>query len=103
MKKYLRIYYRMNYLDLLPEDLIEVINKKLIESQNKESRKIRKEKKRTAKQYKYCEKLLEKAYCKYNNISDFEFCIGGEIPYIKIKFFDTRFNEFVTIIMAHNF
>ena len=56
-----------------------------------------------AKQHKICEKLLEKAYCKYNNISDFEFCIGGEIPYIKINFFDTRFNEFVTIIMAHNF
>ncbi len=38
MKKYYRnIYYRMNYLDLLPDDLIEVINKKLIESQNKES------------------------------------------------------------------
>ena len=104
MKKYYRnIYYRMNYLDLLPDDLIEVINKKLIESQNKESRKIRKEKKRKAKQYKYCEKLLEKAYCKYNNISDFEFCIGGEIPYIKINFIDSRFNEFVTIIMAHNF
>ena len=46
MKKYHRnIYYRMNYLDLLPDDLIEVINKKLIESQNKEKRKIRKEKK----------------------------------------------------------
>ena len=105
MKKYYRnIYYRMNFLDLLPDDLIEVINKKLIESQNKERRKIRKEKKRTAKQYKYCEKLLEKAYCKYDNISDIECCIGGEIPYIKINFFDSRFNnEFVTIIMAHNF
>ena len=93
----------MNYLDLLPDDLIEVINKKLIESQNKERRKIRKEKKRTAKQYKYCEKLLEKAYCKYDNISDFEFCKGGEMPSIKINFVDSRFNEFVTIIMAHHF
>ena len=35
----------MNYLDLLPDDLIEIINKKLIELQNKERRKIRKEKK----------------------------------------------------------
>ena len=26
----------MNYLDLLPDDLIEIINKKLIEAQNKE-------------------------------------------------------------------
>ena len=50
----------MNYLDLLPDELIEIINKKLIESQNKESRKIRKEKKRLAKQHKICEKLLEK-------------------------------------------
>ena len=36
----------MNYLDLLPDDLIEIINKKLIESQNKEKRKIRKETKK---------------------------------------------------------
>ena len=96
----------MNFLDLLPEDLIEVINKKLIETQTNERRKerkkrkkIQKEKKRIAKQYKICEKLLEKAYCRYNNISDFEFCIGGEMPYIKINFIDSRFNEFVTIIV----
>jgi hypothetical protein len=52
----------------------------LIESQNKERRKIRKEKKRLAKQHRICEKLSEKAYCKYNYISDIEFFIGGEIP-----------------------
>ncbi len=69
----------MNYLDLLQDDLIEVINKKLIESQNKDKRKIRKETKRATKQYKFCEKLLKKAYSKYNNILDYEFCIGGEI------------------------
>jgi len=96
----------MNFLDLLPDDLIEVINKKLIETQTNERRKerkkrkkIQKEKKRIAKQYKICEKLLEKAYCRYNNISDFEFIIGGEMPYIKINFIDSRFNEFVTIIV----
>ena len=96
----------MNYLDLLSDDLIEVINKKLIETQTNERRKerkkrkkIQKEKKRIAKHYKICEKLLEKAYCRYNNISDFEFCIGGEMPYIKINFIDSRFNEFVTIIV----
>ena len=96
----------MNFLDLLPDDLIEIINKKLIESQTNERRKerkkrkkIQKEKKRITKQYKICEKLLEKAYCRYNNISDFEFCIGGEMPYIKINFIDSRFNEFVTIIV----
>ena len=98
-----RIYYRMNYLDLLPDDLIEIINKKLIESQNKDKRKIRKEAKRAAKQHKFCEKLLKKAYSKYNNILDYEFCIGGEITYIKVNFIDSRFNEFVTILMSHNF
>ena len=67
------------------------------------NRKIRKEAKRAAKQYKFCEKLLKKAYSKYNNILDYEFCIGGEITYIKVNFIDSRFNEFVTILMAYNF
>jgi hypothetical protein len=100
----------MNYLDLLPDDLIEKINKHLIESDINERRKarkrrkkIQKEKKRNAKHYKICEKLLEKCYCKYNNISDFEFCVGGEIPCIKINYVDSRFNEFVTIIVSDNF
>ena len=100
----------MNYLDLLPDDLIEKINKSLIESDINERRKARKrrkkiqrEKKRIAKHYIICEKLLEKCYCKYNNISDFEFIIGGEIPYIKINLVDSRFNEFVTIIVSDNF
>ncbi len=75
----------------------------MIESQNKERRKIRKEKNRLAKQHKICEKLLEKAFCKYDNISDFEFCIGGEIPFIKISFIDSRFNEFVTIMIFDEF
>ena len=35
----------MNYLDLLPNDLIENINKKLIELQNKERRKLEKKQK----------------------------------------------------------
>ena len=99
----------MNFLDLLPDDLIEKINKHLIEADVNERRKarkrrkkIQKEKKRMAKHYKICEKLLEKCYCKYNNISDFEFIIGGEIPYIKINLVDSRFNEFVTIIVSDN-
>jgi hypothetical protein len=50
----------MNYLNLLPNDLIEIIDKKFIEIQNEEIRKIRKETKRTGKQYKFCEKLLKK-------------------------------------------
>ena len=93
----------MNYLELLPVDVMKIINKKLIELQNKERRKIRKETKRAAKQYKFCEKLLKKAYSKYNNISDYEFCIGGEITYIKVNFIDSRFNEFVTILLGDNF
>ena len=32
-----------------------------------------------------------------------KFCIGGEITYIKINFIDSRFNEFVTILISHNF
>jgi len=92
----------MNYLDLLPDDLIEIINKKLIELQNKEKRKMRKETKRTAKLNKFCQKLLKKAYSKYDNISDYEFCIGGEITYIKINFIDSRINESVTILLSHN-
>jgi len=44
-----------------------------------------------------------KTTCKYNNISDFGFCIGGKIPYIKINFIDSRFNEFVTIIIFEKF
>ncbi len=55
------------------------------------------------KQYKCCEKLLEKAYCKYNDISDCEFCIGGEMPYIKVNFIDSRFNEFVTTMISDYF
>jgi hypothetical protein len=51
------------------------------------------------KQYKHGEKLLEKAYFKYPNISDIAFCIGGQIPYIKINFLDSRFYGFVTIIV----
>ena len=79
----------------------------MIEAQNNERRKEKERrkriKKRIAKQYKICEKLLEKAYCRYNNISDFEFIIGGEIPYIKINLVDSRFNEFVTIIIFEKF
>ncbi len=70
----------MNYLDFLPDDLIEKINKSLIETETNERRKarkglkkIQKEKKRIAKHYKICKKLLEKCHCKYNNIPDFEF------------------------------
>jgi hypothetical protein len=42
-------------------------------------KRIQKEKKRIAKQYKHCEKLLQKAFVN----SDLEFCIGGQIAYIK--------------------
>ncbi len=53
-----------------------------------------------AQQCKTCDKLLEKTYCKNDHISDFEFCIVGEIPYIKISFNDSRFNELVKIIIC---
>ena len=73
------------------------------EEKKEKTKENSKRKKRIAKQYKHCEKLLEKAYCKYSNISDFEFCIGGKIRYIKVNFIDSRFNEFVTILISHNF
>ncbi len=40
----------MNYLDLLPDDLIEVINKHLIESNINERRKERKKRKKIQKE-----------------------------------------------------
>ncbi len=52
---------------------------------------------------KNCKKLIEKAYCRYNNISDFKFCIGGQIPYIKINFVDSRSYELETIIISDIF
>ena len=48
-------------------------------------------------------KAIKKAYSKYDNILNYEFCIGGEITYTKVNFIDSRFNAFVTILMAHNF
>jgi hypothetical protein len=96
----------MNFLDLLPDDVIEKINYHLSKldinekrTERKKKRKMQKEKKKMAKQYKICEKLLEKAYYKYNNIKDFEFVLGGEFPYIKVTFHDNRFNEVVTILI----
>ena len=94
----------MNYLDILPDDVIEIINQKVCTQiyerklERKQRKKLKKEKKKREKQYKICEKLLEEAYCRYNNISSFEFCIG-EMPYIKINLIDTRFNQFATILI----
>ncbi len=66
----------MIFLDLLPDDIVEVINKNFIEAKNDKRRKerkkrkrIQKAKKRTGKEHKHCEKLSEKAYCKYNNLN----------------------------------
>ena len=96
----------MNYLDILPDDVIEIINQKVHKTEiyekrkeRKQRKKLQKEKKKREKQFKICEKLLEKAYYKYNNIKDFEFVLGGEFPYIKVTFHDNRFNEVVTILI----
>ena len=94
----------MNYLDILPDDVIEIINQKVNtqiyerKQERKQRKKLKKEKKKKEKQFKICEKLLEEAYCRYGNISSFEFCIG-ETPYIKINLIDTRFNQFATILI----
>jgi hypothetical protein len=92
----------MNYLDLLPDDLIEIISKKLIKLQIRREEKLEKKKKEQLNNTNFA-KAIKKAYSKYNNILDYEFCIFGEITYIKVNFIDSRFNEFVTILMAHNF
>jgi len=94
----------MNFLDILPDDVIEIINQKVCtqiyerKQERKQRKKLKKEKKKRERQYKICEKLLEEAYCRYSNISSFEFCIG-EMPYIKINLIDTRFNEIATILI----
>jgi DNA recombination-dependent growth factor C len=94
----------MNLLDILPDDVIEIINQNVCTQiyerklERKQRKKLKKEKKKREKQYKICEKLLEEAYCRYNNISSFEFCIG-EMPYIKINLIDSRFNQFSTILI----
>jgi hypothetical protein len=50
-------------------------NKSVNEAKLNEGRKknssLEEEKKGIAQQYKHCEKLLDKAYFKYNNISNF--------------------------------
>ena len=96
----------MNFLDLLPDDVIEKINYHLSKldinekrTERKKKRKMQKENKKIFNHFEICEKLLEKAYYKYNNIKDFEFVLGGEFPYIKVTFHDNRFNEVVTILI----
>jgi len=94
----------MNFLDILPDDVIEIINQKVNtqiyerKQERKQSKKLKKEKKKREKQFKICEKLLEQAYCRYSNISSFDFVIG-ETPYIKINLIDSRFNQFATILI----
>ena len=97
----------MNYLDLLPDDVIENINFHLSKlainekrSERKKKPKMQKEKKKLFKHFEICEKLLEKAYYRYNNIKDFEFVLGKEFPYIKIWLDDDRFNANVMIILS---
>ena len=88
----------------LVEQRMEIINQKVCtqiyerKQERKQRKKLKKEKKKREKQFKICEKLLEEAYCRYKNISSFEFCIG-EMPYIKINLIDSRFNEIATIFI----
>ena len=97
----------MSFLDLLPDDVIEIINYHLSRldinekrNERKKKKKLQKENKKLAKQYKICKKLFDKAYYKYNNIIDYDFVLGGDFPYIKIHFIDYRFNEVVTILIS---
>ena len=132
----------MNFLDLLPNDVMKIINRKVHNAQiikrkieRMRNKEIAKENKRKAdkrrmifekfaglyrkhlyrleqkksneeskinseivnEQYKYCDKLLEKAYDKYGKfIKKVEYFIGiGEKPHIIIlvSMFDTPFKE----------
>ena len=79
----------MNYLEILPDEIMEIINQKLYtqicekRKEKKERKKLKKEKKKREKHYKICEKLLEEAYCRYNNISSFDFIIGEKCHILK--------------------
>ena len=97
----------MNYLDLLPDDVIENINFHLSKLDIKEKRSKRNKKRKMQKQnkkifqhFEICEKMLEKAYYKYNNIKDYEFVLGKEFPYIKVWLDDDRFNANVMILLS---
>ena len=146
----------MNYLDILPNDVMKIINRKVQNAQiikrrteRKENKRIQREKKQIAdnkkriyskfvylyerhlfleelkekkrlkqleeieeekyrekinEQHKYLQDLILRIYdVSTDHILESELCIGGEIPYIKINFIDSRFNEFVTIIVSDNF
>ena len=124
----------MNYLDILPNDVMKIINRKVQEAQiikrrteRKENKKLQREKKRIAdnkkmiyskfvylyqkhlfleekkeenrliklrekkanEQHKYLVTLRDIVYDVKNtidNILEIEFCIGGEIPYMTVKY-----------------
>ena len=124
----------MNYLDILPNDVMKIINRKVQDAQiikrrieRKENKKIQREKKRIAdnkkmiyskfvclyqkhlfleekkekeilrklrekkanEQHKYLVTLRDIVYDVKNtidNILEIEFCIGGEIPYMTVKY-----------------
>ena len=64
---------------------------------------MQKENKKIFNHFEICEKILEKAYYKYNNIKDFEFVLGKEFPCIKVWFDDDRFNaNFMMILSEQN-
>ena len=78
----------MNFIDLLPDDVIENINHQLqkldINEKRRErqkKRKIQKQQKPIDKHYKICQQLSEKAHKKYKNISNIKYYIGGFAPY----------------------
>ena len=124
----------MNYLDILPNDVMKIINRKVQEAQiikrrteRKENKKLQREKKRIAdnkkmiyskfvylyqkhlfledkkeenrlrklrekkvnEQHKYLVTLRDIVYDvkkTIDNILEIEFCIGGEIPYMTVKY-----------------
>ena len=81
-----------NLLDLLFDDILDIINEKVKESnindkriERKKKRKIQKQQNRINKHYKICQQISKNAYEKYNNISNIaELKSLGELKIIDI-------------------
>jgi hypothetical protein len=77
----IEIYYRMNYLDLLPNDITKIINRKvqdlhIIErrKERKENRKMNREQKQKAKRRRFIYEKYVKLYQAYIKNQKWEYC-----------------------------
>jgi hypothetical protein len=75
------IYYRMNYLDLLPNDITKIINRKvqdlyIIErrKERKENKKMNREQKRKANRKRFINEKYANLYKEYVKNQKWEYC-----------------------------